>query len=156
MINLGFMFFLFPVVLNLAYIDYSLCQIWSVYMQYLQCCDHSKKCLFLIIQRIEVLLALYFGECIKLGSPLTYHSYTSHFAKWYIHILPLLIACPRYDLAADKDITTKRDTIFLWVDKKTWVWWNTDQWQKTTAKIIFYLNLLGFVSWGHVVFFRYY
>ena len=41
--NLGAMFFLVSLVWNLAYIDYSLCQIWSVYMQYLQCCDHFKK-----------------------------------------------------------------------------------------------------------------
>ena len=40
-INLGPMFFLVLLVWNLAYIDYSLCQIWSVYMQYLQCCDYS-------------------------------------------------------------------------------------------------------------------
>ena len=32
MINLGSMFFLVSLVWNLAYIDYSLCQIWSVYM----------------------------------------------------------------------------------------------------------------------------
>ena len=53
--NLGSMFFLISLVWNLAYIDYSLCQIWSVYMQYLQCCDHSKKCLFLVVRRAEVL-----------------------------------------------------------------------------------------------------
>ena len=55
-INLGSMFFLFTLVLYLAYIDYSLCQIWSVYMQYLWCCDHCNKCLFLVIQQAEVLL----------------------------------------------------------------------------------------------------
>ena len=55
-INKGSMFFLFSLVLNLAYIDYSLCQILSVYMQYLRCCDHSNKCLFLVIQQAEVLL----------------------------------------------------------------------------------------------------
>ena len=45
-INLGSMFFLVSLIWNLAYIDYSLCHIiWSVYMQYLQCCDHSKKML---------------------------------------------------------------------------------------------------------------
>ena len=54
--------FLFALVLNLAYIDYSLCQIWSVYMQYLHCCDHSNECLFLVIQQAEVLLN-FFGEC---------------------------------------------------------------------------------------------
>ena len=58
-INLGPMFFLFPLVLNLAYIDYSLCQIWSVYMQYLRCCDHSNECLFLVIQQAEVLLTFF-------------------------------------------------------------------------------------------------
>ena len=61
-LNLGSMFFLVSLVWNLAYIDYSLCQIWSVYMQYLQCCDHSKKCLFLVVQQAEVLLN-FFGEC---------------------------------------------------------------------------------------------
>ena len=55
-INLGFTFFLFSLVSNLAYIYYSLCQIWSVYMQYSRCCDHSNKCLFLVIQQTEVLL----------------------------------------------------------------------------------------------------
>ena len=39
-INLGYMFFLVSLVWNLAYIDYSLCQIWIVYMQYLQYSDH--------------------------------------------------------------------------------------------------------------------
>ena len=55
-INLGSMFFLASLVWTLAYIDYSLCQIWSVSMQYLQCCDHSKKCLFLVVQEAEALL----------------------------------------------------------------------------------------------------
>ena len=55
-INWRCMFFLFSLVLNLAYIDHLLCQIWSVYMQYLRCCDHSNKCLFLVIQQAEVLL----------------------------------------------------------------------------------------------------
>ena len=46
-------FYIFPIFigLNLAYIDYSLCQIWSVYMQYLRFYDNSDKCLFLIIQQ---------------------------------------------------------------------------------------------------------
>ena len=61
-INLGSMFFLVSLVWHLAYIDYSLCQIWSVCVQYLQCCDHSKKCLFLVVQQAEVLLN-FFGEC---------------------------------------------------------------------------------------------
>ena len=51
------------VVFNLAYINYSLCRIWSVNMQYLRCCDHSDESLFLIIQQAEVLLNV-FGECI--------------------------------------------------------------------------------------------
>ena len=55
-INLGSLFFLFSLVLHLAYIDYSLCQIWSVYMRYLRCFDHSNKCTFLVIQQAEVLL----------------------------------------------------------------------------------------------------
>ena len=55
-IHLGSTWFLFSLVLNLAYIDYTLYQIWSVYMQYLQCCDYSNKCLFLGIQEAEVLL----------------------------------------------------------------------------------------------------
>ena len=54
-INLGSMIFLFSLVLNLSYIDYFLCQIWSKYMQYLQCCDHYNKCLFLVTQQAEVL-----------------------------------------------------------------------------------------------------
>ena len=53
-INLGSLFFLLSLVLNLAYIDYSLCQIWSVYRQYLRGCDHSNKCLFHVIQQAEV------------------------------------------------------------------------------------------------------
>ena len=61
-INLGSMFFLFSLVLNLAYIDYSLCQILSVYMQYLPCCDHFNKCLFPVNQQAEVLLN-FFDEC---------------------------------------------------------------------------------------------
>ena len=55
-INLGSMFFIFSLVSNLAYIDYSLCQIWSVYMQYMRRYDHSNNCLFLVIQQTEVLL----------------------------------------------------------------------------------------------------
>ena len=62
MIDLGSMFSLFALVLNFAYINYSLCQIWSVYMQYLRCCDHSNQCLFFVIQQAEVLLN-FFGEC---------------------------------------------------------------------------------------------
>ena len=61
-INLGFMCFLLTLVLYLAYIDCSLCQSWSVYMQYLRRCDHSNNCLFLVIQQSEVLLN-FFGEC---------------------------------------------------------------------------------------------
>ena len=66
--NLGPMFFLFSLVLNLAYIDYSLYQIWSVYIQYLRRCDHSNNCLFLAVQQAEVLLKFFwwvymFGEC---------------------------------------------------------------------------------------------
>ena len=56
LINFGPMFFIFSLFLNLAYIGYSLCQIWSVYTQCLRCCDHSNKCLFLVIQQAEVLL----------------------------------------------------------------------------------------------------
>ena len=55
-IRLGPIFFLFALVSNLAYIEYRLCQIWSIYMQYLRCYDHSNKCLFLVIQQAEVLL----------------------------------------------------------------------------------------------------
>ena len=54
--NLGPIFFLFALVLNLADIDYSVCQIESVYMHYLRFCDYSNKCLFLVIQQAEVLL----------------------------------------------------------------------------------------------------
>ena len=51
-----FELYVFPMslVLNLAYIDYSLCLIWSIHMVYLQCCDHSNKCLFLVIQQVLV------------------------------------------------------------------------------------------------------
>ena len=55
-INFGSMFFLESLVWDLAYIDYSKCQIWSVYMQYLQCRAHSNKCLFLVVQQAGVLL----------------------------------------------------------------------------------------------------
>ena len=54
--NLGSLFFLFSLVLSLTYTDYSLCRIWSAYMQYLRCYDHCNKCLFLVIQQAEVLL----------------------------------------------------------------------------------------------------
>ena len=47
---------LLSLVLTFAYVEYSLCQIWSGYMQYLRFCDHSNKCLFLVIQLAEVLL----------------------------------------------------------------------------------------------------
>ena len=73
-INLGSMFFIFSLVSNLAYIDHSLCQIWSVYMQYMWRYDHSNKCLFLVIQQAEVLLN-FFGECT--------HSWNRR--CWYIH-----------------------------------------------------------------------
>ena len=46
-IRLGPIFFLLALVSNLAYIEYRMCQIWSVYMQNLQCVDHSNKCLLL-------------------------------------------------------------------------------------------------------------
>ena len=59
----GLYVFLFSLFFYLPYIDYSLCQIWSVYMQYMRRCDHSNNCLFLIIQQAEVLLNI-FGECI--------------------------------------------------------------------------------------------
>ena len=36
-INLSPMFFILSLVLNLSYIEYTLCQMWSVYMQYLRC-----------------------------------------------------------------------------------------------------------------------
>ena len=56
MINLSSIFFLYSLVLNLAYSNHSLCQIWSVYMQHSWCCDHSNECLFIVIQQAEVLL----------------------------------------------------------------------------------------------------
>ena len=62
-INLGSMSFIFSLVSNLAYIDYSLWQIWSVYMQYIRRHYHSNNCLFLVIQQAEVLLN-FFGGCI--------------------------------------------------------------------------------------------
>ena len=65
-INWGSIFFLFPLILNLAYIDHSLCQIWSIYTQYFLCCDHSNKCLFLVIQQAEVLLNFLVSvPCVK-------------------------------------------------------------------------------------------
>ena len=64
--NLSSMFFLFSLFLNLAYIDYTLCKIWSVYMQYLRYCDHSNKCLFLVIQLAEVLLKFFWWVYDKL------------------------------------------------------------------------------------------
>ena len=74
-VNLGSMFFLFSLVLNLAYIDYSLYQIWSVYMQYLLCFDHSNKCLFLVIQQAEVLLNFFGGV------------YMQHWRRWVNYIV---------------------------------------------------------------------
>ena len=65
-INLGSMFFLLSVVVDLVYIDYSVCQIWSVYMQYMRRCDLSNNCLFLVIQQAEVLLN-FLGECISIS-----------------------------------------------------------------------------------------
>ena len=69
-INSGSMFFIVSLVCYLAYIDYSLCQIWSVYTQYLQCCAHSKNCLFPVVQQAEVLLN-FFGGCTYLYSKQT-------------------------------------------------------------------------------------
>ena len=62
-INLGSMFFLVSLVWNLAYIGYSLCQIWSVYMQYLQYCDYSKKTLVPRCSTGWSAAKLFFGEC---------------------------------------------------------------------------------------------
>ena len=70
-VNLGSLFSLFSLFLNLSSIDYSLCQIWSVYMQYLRCFDHSNKCLLLVIQQAEVLLT-FLGECIHSGTKKTH------------------------------------------------------------------------------------
>ena len=60
-IKVGSIIFLFALVSSLAYIEDRLCQIWSVYMQYLRCYDHSNKCLFLVIQQAEVLLNFFWG-----------------------------------------------------------------------------------------------
>ena len=79
-INLGSIFFIFSLVLNLAYIDYSLCQTWSVYIQYLRCCDNSNKCLFLVIQQAEVLLN-FFAECMFTRFQLWAHK---SFVKWFL------------------------------------------------------------------------
>ena len=62
-ISLGSVLFLLLLVLNLAYNEYSLYQIWSVYMHYSRCYDHCNKCLLLVIQQTEVLLN-FFGECM--------------------------------------------------------------------------------------------
>ena len=59
--KLGSIIFLFALVSSLEYIEYWLCQIWSVYMQYLRGYDHSNKCLFLVIQQAEVLLNFFGG-----------------------------------------------------------------------------------------------
>ena len=64
-INLGPVFFLFSLVLDLAYIEYSVYQIWSGYMQYSRYYNNSNKCLFLVFQQTEVLLN-FFGECMCL------------------------------------------------------------------------------------------
>ena len=64
-LNLGSMFFIFSLVLDLAYIDYTLRQIWSVYLQNLQCCEHSNKCLLLVIQQVEVLLNFFWESIFK-------------------------------------------------------------------------------------------
>ena len=93
MINLGSMFFLFSLVLNLAYIEYSLCHIWSVYMQYLRWCDHSDKCLFPITQQADVLLN-FFGECINITLWLTQshisvkncNLYCKLSSSWWYHL----------------------------------------------------------------------
>ena len=61
-IKLGSIIFLLALVSSLAYIEYRLGQIWSVYMQYLRCYDHSNKCLFLVIQQAEVLLNYFWGS----------------------------------------------------------------------------------------------
>ena len=70
--NLGSMFFYFSLVLNLAYIDYSLCRIWSVYMQDLLFYDHSNKCLFqlsLCMPRCNNWLYIYLWHMRKQVSP---------------------------------------------------------------------------------------
>ena len=95
-INLGSMFFLLSLVLYLAYIDCSLCQIWSVYMLYLRCCDFSNKCLFLVNQQAEVLLnffwwvywigPLYHRQKIKShrNSQMTIRQSSGKLRKWMI------------------------------------------------------------------------
>ena len=72
-INLGSLFFLFSLVLNVVYIDYSLCQIWSVYMQYLRYFDHSNKCLFLVILQAELLLNFFWWEYFHNSSVMRYY-----------------------------------------------------------------------------------
>ena len=62
--KLGFYVFLFSLVLDLAYIDYLLCQIWSVYMHYSRCCDHSNYCLFPVIQPAKLFLL---SVCLQLS-----------------------------------------------------------------------------------------
>ena len=66
--NSGSIFFLFSLVLILAYIDYSLSQILSIYMQYFWCCDYSNKCFFLVIQQAEVLLNFLVSVALSLGA----------------------------------------------------------------------------------------
>ena len=67
MINLNSMFFLFSLVWIFAYIDDTLCQIWCIYMQYFWRCDHSNKCLFLVIQQAEVLLNFFWWVYVLVG-----------------------------------------------------------------------------------------
>ena len=103
-INLGSLFFQFSLVLNLAYIDYSLCHIWSAYMQYLRCCDHSNKCLFLVIQQAEVLLNFFwwvYTVGIPHGRRVTYavgtwyaRRVTYIVALWYAHRVTYTVGIP--------------------------------------------------------------
>ena len=77
-IKLGSIFFLFVLVSNLAYIEYLLCQIWSIYMQYLRCYDHCNKCLFPVIQLAEVLLNFWRGVYLQIGRLDHVYSHSTH------------------------------------------------------------------------------
>ena len=86
------LYFLLSLVLNLAYIEYSLFQIWSVYMQYLRCCDHSNKCLFFVRQQAQVLLnflvSVYGTAVLCLSIPdMNSHDADPFLPAWWLHML---------------------------------------------------------------------
>ena len=71
-INLSLICFIISLMLDLAYIEYLLCQILS--------CHHPNNCLFLFILPAEVLLN-FFGECTWPGQLSIYRSHKSYNAS---------------------------------------------------------------------------